>query len=87
MAGVNQPKIPWLNTGAVSFLGDIHDLSKNHEKILPKFDPDNREAPEDHISIFMLVVNLKGVQYEDVVCRLFPYTFEGRDSTWYFSLP
>ena len=27
------------------------------------------------------------VQEEDVVCRLFPYTFEGKASTWYFSLP
>ena len=24
--------------------------------------------------------------YEDVVCRLFPYTFEGKYSTWYFAL-
>jgi hypothetical protein len=22
-----------------------------------------------------------------VVCRLFPYTFENKDSTWYFNLP
>jgi len=87
MAGFNQPRRPWLNTGAVAVLGDIHDLPKNPEKILPKFDPVNREALEDHISIFVLVINLKGVQYEDVVCRLFPYTFEGRASTWYFALP
>ena len=26
------------------------------------------------------------VEHEDVVCRLFPYTFEGKASTWYFSL-
>ena len=26
------------------------------------------------------------VQHEDVVCRLFPINFEGRESTWYFSL-
>jgi hypothetical protein len=26
------------------------------------------------------------VQEEDVVCKLFPYIFEGKASTWYFSL-
>jgi hypothetical protein len=33
----------------------------------------------------MLVVRLRNVEHEDVVCRLFPYTFEGRASTWYFA--
>jgi len=28
-----------------------------------------------------------GVQQEYVVCWLFPYTIEGKYSTWYFSLP
>ena len=27
------------------------------------------------------------VQCEDVVCRIFPYTFENSSSTWYFNLP
>jgi hypothetical protein len=27
------------------------------------------------------------VQHEDVVCRIFPYTFENSASTWYFNLP
>jgi hypothetical protein len=27
------------------------------------------------------------VQHEDVVCRIFPYTFENSSSTWYFNLP
>jgi len=35
----------------------------------------------------MLAVNLKGVQHENFVCRLFPYTFEGKASMWYFALP
>ena len=26
------------------------------------------------------------MQAKDVVCRLFPYTLEGKASTWYFSL-
>jgi hypothetical protein len=27
------------------------------------------------------------VQHEDIVCRIFPYTFENSSSTWYFNLP
>jgi hypothetical protein len=27
------------------------------------------------------------VQHEDVVCQIFPYTFENSTSTWYFNLP
>jgi hypothetical protein len=34
----------------------------------------------------MLVVRLMNVEHEDVVCRHFPYTFEGKASTWYFYL-
>jgi hypothetical protein len=26
------------------------------------------------------------VQHEDIVCRLFPYTFENKASTWYYNL-
>ena len=35
----------------------------------------------------MLENRLMSVQAKDVVCRLFPYTFEGKASTWYCSLP
>jgi hypothetical protein len=27
------------------------------------------------------------IQHEDLVCRIFPYTFDNLDSTWYFNLP
>jgi hypothetical protein len=27
------------------------------------------------------------VQHEDVVCLMFPYSFENSTSTWYFNLP
>jgi hypothetical protein len=33
----------------------------------------------------MLAIRLRNVEHEDVVCRLFPYTFEGNASTWYFA--
>jgi hypothetical protein len=34
----------------------------------------------------MLSINLMKVEHKDVVCHLFPYTFEGREYTWYLSL-
>jgi len=33
----------------------------------------------------MLAVRLRNVEHEDIMCRLFPYTFEGNSSMWYFS--
>jgi hypothetical protein len=33
----------------------------------------------------MLVVRLQSFEHEDVVCKLFPYTFKGNSSTWYFT--
>ena len=63
-----------------------HPLPKHSDKILPKFNPDDKEPAEVHIDKFMLAIQTLNVQHEDVVCRLFPLTFEGRASTWYFSL-
>ena len=34
----------------------------------------------------MQAIRLRNIIHEDVVCRLFPYTFEGKASTWYFAL-
>jgi hypothetical protein len=34
----------------------------------------------------MLSLRLLDVKHEDVVCKLFPYTFVGHASTWFFSL-
>ena len=42
---------------------------------------------EEHINNFMLSINLNGVTNEDAVVRLFPYTLQGVDGSWYFSLP
>ena len=61
-------------------------MPKNHEKWLTKFNPDDKIPMEDHIKSFMQAIRLRNVIHEDVVCRLFPYTFEGKDFTWYFAL-
>jgi hypothetical protein len=84
MAGV--PRMPWRTLGAVNVPVNQHDLLKNPDKWLPKFNPESKENPDDHINKFMLAVNLRDVEHEDIVCRLFPYAFEVEASAWYFSL-
>jgi hypothetical protein len=85
MANQNNPARPWLDQDAVAVPGAQHPLPKHPEKWLPKFDPDSKQIAEDHIKKFMLAIRLRNVEHEDVVCRLFPYTFEGNASTWYFA--
>jgi ribonuclease HI len=84
-ANQNNPARPWLDQDVVAVPGPQHPLPKHPEKWLTKFDPDSKRTAEDHIMKFMLDIRLRNVEHEDVVCRLFPYTFEGNASTWYFS--
>jgi hypothetical protein len=85
MANQNNLARPWLDQDAVAITGPHHPLPKHPEKWLPKFDPDSKQITEDHIKKFMLAIRLCSVEHEDIVCRLFPYTFEGNASTWYFA--
>jgi hypothetical protein len=85
MANQSNPARPWLDQDAVAVPGPQHPLPKHPEKWLPKFDPDSKQIAEDHIKKFMLAIRLHNVEHEDIVYRLFPYTFEGNASTWYFA--
>jgi hypothetical protein len=85
MANQNNPARPWLDQDVVAVPGPQHPLPKHPQKWLTKFDPDSKQIAEDHIMKFMLDIRLRNVEHEDVVCRLFPYTFAGNASTWYFS--
>jgi hypothetical protein len=86
--GENQNVIPpWMSQGALNLPGPMHEFPKHPERLLPKFDPDKACSPEDHVKNLFLATRLLDVCYEDVVCRLFPYTFENKASTWYFNLP
>jgi hypothetical protein len=78
---------PWLARDAFSIPGEVHNLPRHLEKLLPKFDPETSRWPEGHIKKIILAIRLMNVQHEYVVCRLFPYTFEKSASTWYFNLP
>jgi hypothetical protein len=65
----------------------MHNLPIHPEKFLPKFDPETSGLPKDHIKKFILAIRLMNVQHKNVLCKLFPYTFENLASTWYFNLP
>jgi hypothetical protein len=85
MENQNNPTRPWLDQDVVAIPRPQHPLPKHLEKWIPKFDSDSKQSAEDHIKKIMLAIRLWSVEHEDVVCRLFPYTFEGNASTWYFS--
>lgn len=76
----------WLAVDVVTVPRAQHPLPKYPKKLLPKFDPDNDVTPEDHIKQFMISLILLDARHEDVVCRLFPYTFVGQASKWVCSL-
>jgi hypothetical protein len=82
-----QDNQPWLARDVMAILGRVHNLPRHLEKMLPKYDPETSGLPEDHIKKFIHAIRLMNVQHEDVVCILFPYTFENSSSTWYFNFP
>ena len=80
------PQLPWIRTTTVVVLGIQYPSHKHSDKLLPKFNPDDKEPAEVHVDKFMLAVQTLNVQHEYVVCHLFALTFDGSASTWYFSL-
>ena len=59
---------------------------RTQKRFLPNFDPEKGVSAEDDLQNIYLDLNLLNVDHEDVVCRLFHYTFEPKASSWYFSL-
>jgi hypothetical protein len=76
---------PWLDRDALAISERVHNLPRHPEKLLPKFDLETLGLLEYHIKKFTLAITLMNVQHEDVVCRIFPYTFENSASMWYFN--
>lgn len=81
--GENQP---CLTINALAIPGPQNPLPKHIEKILLKFDPNTDILPEHLMKKLIFSLKLVNVQHEDVVCRLFYFTFQGKASSWFFSL-
>ena len=95
MVGVNanQPPNPpnpppaWKARSPLNLTPSLHDLPHSFEKMLPKFDPNEKMLIDDHLQSFYLAVEgLRAGENEDVVCRLFPHTLKGAAASWYFGL-
>ena len=92
MAGINvnhpNPLPAWRARSPLNLTPPLHNLPQAFDKLLPKFDPDEKIAVEDHLQSFYLAIEgIRTGEYEDVVCRLFPYTLKGVATSWYFSFP
>jgi hypothetical protein len=66
---------PWLARDALAIQGRVHNLPRHPKKLLPNFDLETSRMLEDHIKKFILAIRLMNVHHEDIVCRIFPYTF------------
>ena len=64
----------------------VHALPPNYEKVLPIFDSGEGISVDNHLQSFFLVLEALEVEHEDVVCRIFPHTLKGKETSWYFSL-
>ena len=87
MAGVilNQPNpFPtWKARTPLNLTPPLHNLPQAFGKLLPKFDPEERVAVDDHLQSFYLEIEgLRDGEYEDVVCRLFPHTLKEAAASW-----
>ena len=52
------PQIPWLRIDSIAIPGVQHPLPKHSDKLLPKFNLDNKEPAEVHIDKFRLAFKL-----------------------------
>ena len=85
---MSHSQIPaWKSNMALSLLGPLHELPRKEVTFLPKFDGEGNITTLEHIRKYESVLRLLYIQYEDVVCRTFPFTFEGKVSKWYYVLP
>ena len=92
MAGINvnhpNPLPTWRARSPLNLTPPLHNLPQDFEKLLPKFDPNEKIHVDDHLQSFYLAIEgLRDGEYEDFVCRLFLHTLKGAAASWYFSLP
>jgi hypothetical protein len=65
-------------------LGSPHKLPKDFKEWLPIFSGEDLIMTEDHLDFFLRALEPYD-QHEDVLMRLFSYTFVGKSKEWYDS--
>jgi len=80
-------KLEWMTQGPLALHGDFHKIPRHAEKLLMKYNLDRAVKVEDHLNTLYLHLWTLEVHYDDVACRLFPYTLNGRVVVWYHNFP
>ena len=73
----------WDSNNALSLQAPLHELPRKAVDIFPKFDGDGNASTTEHIRKYESIICLLNVVYEDIVCMLFPLTFEGKVFNWF----
>ena len=77
----------WDSNMTLSLQGPLHEIPRKTISFLPKFNSEGNITTLEHIRKYEFVLHLLDIQYEDIICNLFPFTFEGKVSKWYYVLP
>lgn len=72
-----------MTQGPLALPSVLHKMPRHTEKLLTKYDPHKKAKVEYHLDTFYLHLQALEVRYNDVECRLFPCTLDGRASVWY----
>ena len=70
----------WESNTELNLHGPLHELPRKEVAFLPKFDGEGNITTLEHIRKYESILRLLDITYEDVVCRLFPFTFKGKVS-------
>ena len=71
--------LAWESNIALSLQGPLHDLPQKAVDLLPKFNGEGNALANEDIRKYESIIYLFNVVYKDIVCKLFPLTFEGKD--------
>ena len=63
---------------ALSLQGPLHEIPRKAVDIFPKFNGEGNDLSIEHIIKCESIICLLNIVYEDIVCRLFPLTFEAK---------
>lgn len=63
--------LDWMAQEPLTLLESLHRMLRHSEKLLSKFDPDNKTKAKHHINDFYIHLRMLEVWYDDVACRIF----------------
>ena len=84
---MDNPNLKCMTQGTLSLPIVLHKLPNRAKRMNIKFNVDKTVKAEDHLDNFYLQLQTLEVRFDDVSCRLFPYTLDGHAARWYHILP